>query len=280
MSYQREKTYSELAQDALMNNEPESFLESLLPSTNENLNVIIFYFQALGSLMGKLYSSRHEESQNKYSNENLDLFNKNKATLEAVRLEIEDFDLDILLLKYNEAIIMSGIVYSVRMIEATIKNYDIYLSLKEKFLNWPKIGIKSDRLAFAWKDFNISLLELEQWLLDKKHYYMPAVEAVIREFETNKDLNSKICFSIMKKYIKEEKEIFYAIANILISNPLLHREILILSQLDQVGIFKFEKIIFGMIEVIKLDNQNEMLSNMLRLFTKQIKFDRPDLIIN
>jgi len=272
-----QKTFPELAQEALTNSDPEKFIHSLKPIDDDYiLELTLFYFQALGSIMAKLYT-RREKAVPRYSMEQMDIFNKNKSTLEAVLIEIEELSLNQLLAKYNEAVIISGLVYLIRQWEASIKKYDKYLNLKEKFFSWAKIGIKSIRVIEAWKDFTYSLTELEEWLLDKKQFYLKPVEAMINEFEINPDVNSERFYEIMKKFISEDKEIFYGIANILISNPLLNRDILDLSQMDEPNYLRFEKLIYGILVNLNQENYNAMLKNMIGLFTKQIRYERPDI---
>ena len=84
----------------------------------------------------------------------------------------------------------------------------------------------------------------------------------------------------MKKHIKSDKEIFYGIANILVTNPLLNLEILNISQMTKEKYLKFEKLVYGTLEYLNRSNYNAMLNNMIDLFTKQIKYERPDIISN
>ena len=241
------------------------------PDKNGLYSIVLLYYSAKGQLSRKIQSKKENISP-----EELEIFERNKIRLENLKKEVEQKDLKDLSEKYNEAILMSALVQSIRDNEANALTYNEYLRLKEKFVVWSKI-IKSEKILLTWKDFRNALNELEDWMSAKKDTFLPVVEKLVAFFETNEEQTTNEDFFIIMKDIPE-KEIYYIICNVLLTNPILRKDFLSISMLSGEKLLGFERILFSVMDILNEKTDDNILKGLIILFKQQVNDQRPELI--
>ena len=268
---QKSLTETEQAQGYLLSKNSTDFEQSLLISIDKKTaGVVLYYFQAKGQLSRKI-----QEKDISISEQDKERFSLNKTRLENLKKEISATDLTFLIKKYNESIILSGLIQLIRENEANILTYDEYLRLKEKFMSWPKIGIKDDRILLSWKDFSKAIHEVDDWILEKKNSYTPIMEKLLKINEDNPDCTAQTFYKLIDL---PEKEIFYFICNLLLTNPPLRTDFLSISQLENEKLLTFEKTIFQILDIIASETTDTNLKGLILLFKQQIADVRSQLV--
>lgn len=268
---QKPITDPEKAQNALLSKTVQEFEQSLAVSlSNESIEIVLLYFPANGQLNRLI-----QKNKDSYSESQLKNFKINSQILNTLKQEISNESLEKVKNKYNEAIILSALVQLVRDNEANILTYTEYLRLKEKFLNWPKIGIKNEKILLAWKDFSNAIKELEEWMTEKKESYMPYLEKIINLNEIEKESDEVKIFNLLQDI--PEKETFYIICNILLTNPILRKDFLSVSLLSGPKLLAFEKVLFKLLDVLNEKTNDKSLKGLIYLFKIQIKDQRKEL---
>ena len=264
-------TETEKAQKFLLSYNPEEFEQTLLQPLNNNLiGVVLYYYQAKGQL-GRII----QKGINSFSEVEIKNFKTNSLRLENLKREIFRENLIIVVKKYNESIIMGALVSLIRDTEANILTYNDHLMLKEKFFFWPKIGINNDMILLSWKDFSNAIREVEEWLIEKKNLYLPILEKLIKVIESDDNVTKGKLFEQLQDI--PEKESFYIICNILLTNPILRKEFLSISLLEGEKLLAFEKSIFGILTILEEKTLDNSLKGLILLFKQQIKEAREEL---
>ena len=264
-------TETENAQSFLLTYNQEKFEQTLLQPLNSNLiGVVLYYYQAKGQL-GRLI----QKETNSFSEAEIINFKANSLRLENLKKEVFKENLITLIKKYNESIIMGALVSLIRDTEANILTYDDHLMLKEKFFSWPKLGIDNDRILLSWKDFSNAIREVEDWLIEKKNSYLTVLEKLIKVMESNDNVTEGMLYEQLQDI--PEKECFYIICNILLTNPILRREFLSISQLKADKLLAFEKSIFRILTILEEKTSDNSLKGLILLFKQQIKDAREEL---
>ena len=272
-------TETELAQQYIISKDQASFEQCLLINNNETLEksnisegVILYLYQAKGQLGRQI-----QKNVTSFSSDEVHHFKITNKRLEEVKNEVFMEDLPKLIKKYNESVILGALVQLIRDNEANILTYDDYMNLREKFFDWPKIGIKNERILLSWKDFSKAIREVDQWLLEKKNMYLPITEKLIQIMEENNEITAELLY----KQITDlpEKEIFYVICNLLLTNPPLRKEFLSISLLDNDKLLKSEQSIFQILDILKERTEDSSLKGLILLFKQQIADQRQELYI-
>ena len=266
------KTDPEKAQEFILTKNPLEFQQTLSdPINNVTLNIVILYFPAQGQLTRLI-----QKNKEMYSTDQIENFRKNSTILQNVKRDVEIQEFETLRLKYNEAIIIGSLVQLIRDCEANIKTYSKYMQLKEKFLSWPKKGIQNQKILLAWKDFSNALRELEEWLAEKKNSYLPILEKLIGSFESENGINVKNLYQVLQTI--PEKKSYYIICNILLTNPILRKEFLSISQLTADKLLLFEQTLYLVLDLIYDQTADKSLKGLIILFKMQIKDQRHELL--
>lgn len=266
------ETDTEKAQRFLLEKN-EYFELTLRPVLDDKLvGVLLYYYQAKGQLERKIQKEKELFSESDIQN-----FNVNSTRLDDIKKDVFKSDLSVLNKKYNESLILSALVQLIRDNEANSILYDNYVNLKEKFYSWPKLGIKNDRILLAWKDFSNAIKEVEDWLLEKKNMYLPSVEKLIKLFEENDSATGEDFYDILHNM--PDKQIFYIICNVLLTNPLLRREFLEISLLQGEKLVKFEKMIVNMLDILGEKTPDNTLKGLIFLFKKQLNESRTEILV-
>ena len=267
------KTDPEIAQDFILTKSLTDFELTLKDPLTDIFSIILLYFPAKGQLARQIQKNKQDYSELQITN-----YNNNNSRLDSLKKEVLVDDLKILVLKYNEAIILGALVQLIRDNEANITTYDQYVTLKEKFLSWPKLGIKSQKILLDWKDFRNAIRELEDLLLEKKNGYLPYLEELSALCEGEVLPNEVIIYNTLKKV--PEKEIYYIVCNILLTNPDLRHEFLSLSQLvsNQDKLLTFEKTLVKVLDLLNDETTDSILKGLIYLFKQQLKDQRNELI--
>ena len=247
------------------------FEQTLTQSDNNGLfNIVLLYYSAKGQLLRKI-GKKESISDLELSN-----FEKNRLRLDNLKQEVETEPLTSLTKKYNEAIILSALVQSIRDNEANIISHSKYLELKEKFYSWPKIGIKSQKILLSWKTFSNAIKEVEEWLDEKKNAYLPTVEKLIALFEANNDVTTNELYTSLQDI--PEKESYYILCNVLLTNPILRKDFLSISMLSGEKLLKFERTLYSVLSILDEKTHDNTLRGLIILFRQQINIQRPELV--
>ncbi len=267
----KQLTETEKAQNYLLEN--ENFFESTLnPNLADDLiGVVLYYYQAKGQLERII-----QKNKKKFSEEAIDHYKTNSNKLRMIKNEIFKNDLSLSIKKYNESLIMSALVQLIRETEANILLFDDYNQLKEKFYSWPRLGIKHERILLSWKDFSNAIKEIEEYLIEKKNMYFPSIEKLIKIYELNNNVTGKDFYDELEGI--PEKQIFYIICNILLTNPILREEILSISLLKDEKLANFERKVIEMLDVLEEKTSDNTLKGLIFLFQKQLNDTRNELL--
>lgn len=269
---QKSLTETEQAQEYLLTKDSSEFEQSLLVSIDKKTaGIVLYYFQAKGQLGRKFHAKNHS-----ISDQDKERFQKNNTRLENLKKEIATRDLISLVKRYNESIILGGLIQLIRDNEANILTYDFYLKLKEKFFNWPKVGIRDDRILLSWKDFSKAIHEVDEWIIEKKEAYIPIMEKLIKFIEDNPNYTAETLY--LQLLDLPEKEVFYFICNMLLTNPPLRIDFLSIAQLKDEKLLTFEKTIFQILDIIDKKTSETNLKGLILLFKQQIADVRSELV--
>ena len=94
--------------------------------------------------------------------------------------------------------------------------------------------------------------------------------------EKNKDISGDLFIKEMSDL--PEKEVFYVITNILLTNPPLRKIFLSISLLDNERLMKFEKTIFSVLDILTETTNDNTLKGLIILFKQQIAEVRSELL--
>jgi hypothetical protein len=265
-------TETQQAQELILNSQKHEFELTLHKEANSQvLEIVLHYFQAIGQI-----SRKQQVNKNKLADKELINYKTNEIRLENLKNEIFNTHLPLLLEKYNEAIIMAGLVQLIRDNEASNLNFKKYLIVRDKFFDWPKYGIKNSRILLAWKNFSNAIKEVEEWLTEKKFRYLPILEQLVGAFEKKSNITSEELFQILK--ILPEKECFYLICNILLTNPILRKEFLTIALMEASKLIAFERVLFSILEIILSNTRDNSLKGLILLFKQQTALERKELL--
>ena len=264
-------TDPEKAQKYLLKTEESEFEVSLLKPLEKGLiRIILLFYSAKGQLTRLI-----QKDPSSFSETELENFKNNNSRLENLKHEVLTDNFEQLLKKYNEAVILSALVNLIRENEANIITFDKYNLLKEKFINWPKIGITNGYILQTWKDFSIAIHEVEAWLQEKKDSYLKIVEKLIANFESDpQDIKNEFYKTLSEV---PEKEAYYVICNVLLTNPLLRNEFLTISMLSKDKLETFDKNLYQTLDILYNETNDKALKGIIFLFKLQIKDQRPEL---
>lgn len=249
-----------------------SLFEQTLTQPNNNglFDIVLLYYSAKGQLLRQIQTKKGSISEQEKIN-----FTKNSSRLDEIKNEVEIENFDSLTKKYNEAIILGALVQLIRDNEANILSYNKYTQLKSKFRSWPQYGIKSQKILLSWKNFSNAIREVEDWLSEKKDNYLPIVEKIVAEYENNQEITSSELFKAMDGI--PEKESYYVICNVLLTNPVLRKDFLSISMLSGEQLLVFENKLYSILDIMSKGTTDKTLKGLIILFKQQIKIQRPEL---
>ncbi|MHA2054625.1 MAG: hypothetical protein ACXABI_10695 [Candidatus Hodarchaeales archaeon] len=179
-------------------------------TSGENAKKGLLLFWALDSLSGKT------------TNQN---FMNNVKTLKEIQRKVcyED-GLSTSLKMYSHEFILGVLEFTSRSIEANIEKYTQYNIVVRKLESWKELGFPNEDFEKLYNEAIQSVLEIRDWQKTKLEEYFPIIQQLINSSRYTK--SEKQVLKFLRKRSLTDKAVFFLLAAVVRTNPLLHFKIM------------------------------------------------------
>ena len=179
-------------------------------TTGENAKKGLLFFWAIDSLIGST---------------NEPIFLENVKMLKEIQQKVcYKEELSRSLKKYSHEFILGVLEYTSRSIEANVETYEQYNVIVKKLESWKDLGFPSEEFEKLYNEAIKSVLEIREWQKGKLTEYLPIINQLIDSSYYTK--SEKQILKFIRKRSSSDKTVFFLLAALLRTNPLLHFKII------------------------------------------------------